>query len=98
MLDAVINALLQMFPPPLRALLLKAMGLALVLVVFAGVAIHRLLAWLAGLGEGWAENVLGAAAHMPLAIVAWILSVTAGPGIIFGSVFSLPAITPPVVR
>jgi len=93
MLDAVIKALLQMFSPPLRTLLLKAMGLALVLVVFTGVAIHRLLAWLAGLGEGWAENVLGAAAHMPLAIVAWILSVTAGLGIIVGSVFLMPAIT-----
>ncbi len=93
MLDAVIKALLQMFSPPLRALLLKAMGLALVLVILAGIAIHRLLAWLALLGERWAESVLGAAAHTPLAILAWILSVTAGLGIVVGSLFLMPAVT-----
>jgi len=93
MLDAVIKALLQMFSPPLRALLLKAMGLALVLVILAGIAIHRLLAWLALLGERRAESVLGATAHTPLSILAWILSVTAGLGILVGSLFLMPAIT-----
>jgi CysZ protein len=93
MLDAVIKALSQMFSPPFRALLLKAMGLALVLVVLVGIGVHRLLVWLASLGENWAESVLGATAHAPLAMLAWILSVAAGLGIILGSVFLMPAVT-----
>jgi CysZ protein len=93
MFDAVIKALCQMFSPPFRALLLKAMGLALVLVVLIGIGVHRLLVWLAMLGENWAESVLGATAHTPLAIIAWILSVAAGLGILLGSVFLMPAVT-----
>jgi CysZ protein len=93
MLDAVTRALFQMFSPPFRALLLKAMGLALVLVVLIGIGVHRLLVWLALLGENWAESVLGATAHAPLAILAWILSVAAGLGIVLGSVFLMPAVT-----
>jgi uncharacterized protein involved in cysteine biosynthesis len=93
MLDAVIKALCQMFSPPLRALLLKTIGLALVLVVLVGIGLHRLLVWLALLGESWAESVLGATAHAPLVLLAWILSVTAGLGLILGSVFLMPAVT-----
>jgi CysZ protein len=93
MLDAVIKSLSQMFSPPLRALLLKAIGLALVLIVLVGIGLHRLLVWLALLGENWAESVLGATAHAPLVLLAWILSVTAGLGIILGSVFLMPAVT-----
>jgi CysZ protein len=93
MLDAVIRALSQMFSPPFRALLLKAMGLALVLIVLMGIGIHRLLVWLADVGESWAESVLGATAHTPLLLLAWILSVAAGLGIILGSVFLMPAVT-----
>jgi CysZ protein len=93
MLDAVAKALSQMLSPPFRALLLKAMGLALMLLVLIGIAVHRLLVWLASLGENWAESVLGATAHVPLAVLAWILSVAAGLGIIVGSVFLMPAVT-----
>jgi CysZ protein len=93
MLDAVTKTLSQMLSPPFRALLLKAMGLALLLVVLIGIAVHRLLVWLASLGESWAESVLGATAHTPLAILAWILSVAAGLGIVVGSVFLMPAAT-----
>jgi uncharacterized protein involved in cysteine biosynthesis len=93
MLDAVIKALRQILSPPCRAVLLKAIGLALVLLVLAGIAVHRLLVWLAALGENWAESVLGTTAHAPLAILAWVLSVAAGLGIILGSVFLMPAVT-----
>jgi uncharacterized protein involved in cysteine biosynthesis len=92
MLDAV-KALRQILSPPFRAVLLKAMGLALVLTVLAGIGVHRLLAWLAVRGENWAESVLGASAYTPLAILAWVLSVAAGLGIILGSVFLMPAVT-----
>jgi CysZ protein len=93
MLDAVIKALGQLLSPEFRAVLLKSIGLALVLIVLAGVALHRALLWLATLGEGWAEFMLGSAAHIPLTLLAWILSLAAGLGIIIGSVFLMPAVT-----
>jgi uncharacterized protein involved in cysteine biosynthesis len=37
--------------------------------------------------------VLGGAAHMPLLILAWFLSIAAALGIIAGSIFLMPAVT-----
>ena len=93
MLDAAIKALTQMLSPPFRAVLGKAIGLALVLIVAIGIALQRLLMWLATAGEGWAESVLGGSAHTPLEILSWILGVAAGLGILVGSVFLMPAVT-----
>jgi CysZ protein len=93
MLAAAVKALSQMFSPPFRAVLLKSVGLALVLVVLLGVGLHRLLAWLAGAGEGWAESVLGGSAHTPLVVLGWMISIAAGLGIIAGAIFLMPAVT-----
>ncbi|MCC6777236.1 MAG: sulfate transporter family protein [Hyphomicrobiales bacterium] len=93
MLDAAIKALVQMLSPPFRAVLTKAVGLALVLIVLIGIGLHRLLSWLATYGADWAESMLGTSAHMPLSILTWILSVAAGLGIVLGSIFLMPAIT-----
>jgi CysZ protein len=93
MLDAAIKALFQMLTPPFRTVLLKSVALALVLIVLIGIGVYRVLIWLATAGEGWAETMLGAYAHTPLAILAWMLSVAAGLGVIFGSVFLMPAVT-----
>jgi uncharacterized protein involved in cysteine biosynthesis len=93
MIDAAVKTLSQMFSPGFRSVLLKSAGLALVLIVLVGVALHRLLVWLATAGVDWAESVLGTTAHTPLLILSWILSVAAGLGIIVGSVFLMPAVT-----
>lgn len=93
MLDATIKALSQMFSPPFRAVLLKCAGLALVLIVLVGIALYRLLTWLATAGADWAEAMLGVSAQTPISIVAWVLSFAAGLGIIVGSVFLMPAVT-----
>jgi CysZ protein len=93
MLDAAIKALVQMLSPPFRAVLGKAIGLALVLIVAIGIALQRLFMWLATAGESWAESVLGALAHTPLEILSWILALAAGLGILVGSVFLMPAVT-----
>ena len=93
MLDAAVKALNQMLSPPFRTVLLKSAALALALIVVIGIALQRVLAWLAGIGESWAEGALGAGAHMPLAIVAWVLSLAVGLGIVVGSVFLMPAVT-----
>lgn len=93
MIDAAVKALSQMFSPAFRTLLLKSAGLALVLIVLVGIALHRVLSWLATVGADWAEGMLGVTAHTPLLILAWIFSVAAGLGIIVGSIFLMPAVT-----
>src|ERR1700712_1024304 len=50
MLDAAIKALSQMFSPPFRTVLLKAIGLALLLIVVLGFGLYRALIWLAAFG------------------------------------------------
>jgi CysZ protein len=93
MLGAATQALSQMFSPPFRAVLVKSIGLALILIVIIGIGLHHLLAWIANAGEGFAEHTLGANAHGPLAVLAFILSIAAGLGMLVGSVFLMPAVT-----
>ena len=92
MIDAAIKALSQMFAPALRRVLLKAVGLALVLIVTIGVVLQRFLAGWADAGANWAEQSpeLRRAAG---AALAWMLSVMAGLGIITGALFLMPAVT-----
>ena len=42
MFDAAIKALVQMFSPPFRRVLLKSIGLGLVLIVLMGIGLNRL--------------------------------------------------------
>ncbi len=93
MLDDAIKALTQMLSPPLRAVLWKSIGLALALIIVAGVALDRLIVWLVGTGGTSVETTLGPHAHMPASVIAWFLSIAAGLGIIVGSVFLMPAVT-----
>ncbi|HWF94295.1 MAG TPA: sulfate transporter family protein [Xanthobacteraceae bacterium] len=93
MLGAAALALSQMFSPPFRTVLVKSIGLALILIVIIGIGLHHLLAWVADAGEGLAEHTLGPNAHGPLAVLAFILSIAAGLGILVGSVFLMPAVT-----
>jgi CysZ protein len=93
MIDAAVNALVQMFSPPFRGLLLKCAGLALGLIVLFAIALHRLLVWLATAGANWVENMFGVSAPAPISIFIWVLSVAAGIGIVVGSVFLMPAVT-----
>ena len=93
MLDAAVKALMQILSPPMRAILYKAIGLALVLIVVLAIGLQRLLSWFAVSGEGWGEAMLGPGFHTPLNILAWIVSIAAGLGVVFGAVFLMPAIT-----
>jgi CysZ protein len=93
MLEAAIKALSQMLSPELRRILWRAIGFALVLIVVISILLQRGLSWLATSGESWAETSLGASYHTPLEILAWIISIGAGFGILFGAVFLMPAIT-----
>jgi CysZ protein len=93
MIDAAVNALTQMFTQPLRAVLLKAVGLALALIVVIGIGLQRVFAALAESGATWAEQSSGMAPHAAWATLAWVLSIMAGLGIITGALFLMPAVT-----
>jgi uncharacterized protein involved in cysteine biosynthesis len=93
MLDAAVKALSQMMSPPMRSILWRSVGLALVLIVVLAIGLQRLLSWFATYGEVWLEGLLGPGWHSSLAVLAWIISIAAGLGVVFGSVFLMPAIT-----
>ena len=93
MIDAAFKALAQIFAPPLRRVLLKAVGLALILIVFIGVLLYRLLAAWAETGADWAEQTAGMAPHAVWSALAWLLSIMAGLGIITGALFLMPAVS-----
>src|SRR3954452_3038369 len=80
MLTAAFTALSQILSPPMRAILWRSIGLALVLVAVLAVALQRLLSWFATSGEAWLEAALGPGFHTPLNVLAWIVSVAAGLG------------------
>ena len=81
------------FHQPFRSVLVKSIGLALILIIISGIGSYHLLGWLAGAGEGWAENTLGPDAHGPLAVLAFVLTIAASLGVVVGSVFLMPAVT-----
>jgi CysZ protein len=93
MLDAAVKALGQMFEAPLRYVLLKAIGLALLLIVIIGIVLNRIFAALAQSGANWAEQTSGFAPHAAWATLAWVLSIMASLGIITGALFLMPTIT-----
>ncbi|HET7848057.1 MAG TPA: cysteine biosynthesis protein CysZ, partial [Pseudolabrys sp.] len=63
MLDAAIKALAQMFTAPLRGVLLKAVALALGLIIVIGIGLERLFSALAESGADWAEATYSFAPH-----------------------------------
>jgi CysZ protein len=93
MFDAALKALEQLFSPPFRTVLVKSVGLALVLLLALGVALHRLVAWLIAGGGGWVETLLGPGANGPLNALEWVLTIAAGLGLIAGAIFLMPAVT-----
>ena len=93
MIDAAAKALSQMFMPTLRHVLLKAVGLALILITIIGILMQRLLAAWAETGANWAEQATGVAPHAAWSALAWLLSIMAGLGIITGALFLMPVVT-----
>ena len=91
MFDAATKALVQMFSPEFRRVLLKSIGLGLVLIVLIGIGLNRVFSWMATSGANWAEATAGG--HTAWQIVAWVLSILATLGIITGALFLMPAVT-----
>jgi uncharacterized protein involved in cysteine biosynthesis len=93
MLESAARAIAEMLSPPLRAVLWRSIGLALGLIIVAGIALHRLIVHFIGTGGASVETTLGPQAHAPVTVLAWLLSVMAALGIVVGSVMLMPAIT-----
>lgn len=93
MIDAAVKALSQMFTPPLRRVLLKAVGLALLMIVIIGIGLQRVFAALAESGATWAEQTSGFAPHSAWTALAWVLSILASLGIVTGALFLMPAVS-----
>ena len=93
MLDAAVKALSQILSPPMRSILWRSIGLALVLIIVLAIGLQRLLSWFAVSGEVWLEAMLGPGFHTSINVLAWIISIAAGLGVVFGAVFLMPAIT-----
>ena len=93
MLDAALKALAQMASPPFRALLLKSIALAIVLIIALGIGIDRgLIALLAWAGS-WIELHVGTGAHTTINVLEWVVAIAAGLGIVAGAIFLMPAVT-----
>ena len=84
MLDAAVKALSQILSPPMRSILWRSIGLALVLITVLAIGLQRLLSWFATYGEVWLEGLLGPGFHTSLNVLAWIVSIAAGLGVVFG--------------
>ena len=93
MIDAAVKAISQMLSPPMRSILWRSIGLALVLITVLAVGLQRLLSWFATSGEGWAEALLGPGYHSSLNALAWVVSIAAGLGVVLGGIFLMPAIS-----
>jgi|SRR6185437_8450799 CysZ protein len=93
MIDAVMKSLSQLFTSPLRAVLFKAIGLALLMIIIIGIALNRVFSWLAASGANWAEQTSGFAPHAAWTSLAWVMSIMASLGIITGALFLMPTIT-----
>jgi CysZ protein len=93
MLDSVIQAITQLFSPPLRAVLWRTIGLSVLMIVVAGIVLERLIVHFVGVGGASVESTIGPQVHAPVHALAWLLSFAAGLGIIAGSIFLMPAVT-----
>jgi CysZ protein len=93
MLNAAIDALSQMLTAPLRRVLLKSVGLALLLILLIGIGLQRTLSVLADNGANWAEQASGVAPHALWSALATVLSIIASLGIFTGALFLMPAVT-----
>ena len=93
MFEAAFKALAQMFTPPFRAVLLKSVALAILLLIMLGIALHRLFAWLAAEGAGYLEGITGPGMQTPLHALLWVVAIAAGLGLAAGAIFIMPAVS-----
>ena len=70
MLDAAVKAISQILLLPMRTILWRSIGLALVVITVLAIGLQRLLSWFAESGEAWAEALLGPGFHTTLDVLS----------------------------
>jgi len=93
MFEATFSALGQMTSPVFRRVLLKAIGLAVIMLVLITIGLNRLFTWMAAAGTTWAEAQTGAVPHTAWEVLVWVISIAATLGILTGAIFLMPAVT-----
>jgi len=93
MLENAVRALTQILSPPMRSILWRSIGLALLFIVGVAIALQRLLSFFGNSGETWLETTLGPKSHTSLEALSWLLSISSMFGILFGGLLLMPAIT-----
>ena len=93
MFEAIFSALGQMTSPVFRRVLLKAIGLAVIMLILIGIGLNRLFTWMATTGTSWAEAQTGVVPHTAWEVLVWIISIAATLGIVTGAIFLMPAVT-----
>jgi uncharacterized protein involved in cysteine biosynthesis len=93
MLAAAAKALSQILSPPMRSILWKSIGMALVFIIVLAIGMQRFLNWAATAGGIWAEGMVGSDYHSMVTVLTWILSIAAGLSVVAGAIFLMPAIT-----
>jgi CysZ protein len=93
MFDAALKALSQMFTRPFRAVLLKAVGLAVAFLVVVQLALFRVLHWITETGLAWLEQVIGPVSHTTVAVLDWVVALALGLGLFTGAAMLMPAVT-----
>jgi CysZ protein len=93
MFAAAAKALAQMFTPPFRSVLLKSIGLAILLLILFALGLNKLFGWLASVGQGYFDGVIGPNMLPALHALIWLLAISAGFGLVAGALFIMPAVT-----
>ena len=93
MLAAAAKALSQILSPPMRSILWKSIGMALVFITVLAIGMQRFLNWAATAGGVWAEGMVGSDYHSMVTVLTWVLSIAAGLSVVAGAIFLMPAIT-----
>jgi uncharacterized protein involved in cysteine biosynthesis len=93
MIDAAVKTLAQMFTAPFRRVLVKAVSLAVAVLIVMGIALQRLIAWLSAEGGTYLEGLIGPGLQTPLHVMLWILAIVAGFGLLAGAIFLMPSVT-----
>jgi uncharacterized protein involved in cysteine biosynthesis len=75
MFTAAAQALSQILSPPMRSILWKSIGLAIVLISVLAIGMQRLLSWASTSGGVWAESTLGSDYHTMINVLSWMLSI-----------------------
>lgn len=91
MFVAAARALRQMFSPPFRAVLMKSVGAAIVVLIGLAIGLQRLIAWGAENGGAWLRANWTWMPSWGVETLEWMLAILSSVGLVVAVVFLMPA-------